>query len=122
MGGRTAKIQMRRLGGVNLVSAAGELDLWKGRELSVALRKVVGEEEGPLVVDLTKAEGIGATALAALLNALRRLTRQRRRVSLIMAPGSLRESFELAGMLKTFNVHPTLEAALADLEHGARRQ
>ena len=122
MGGRTAKIQMRRLGGVNLVSAAGELDLWKGRELSVALRKVVGEEEGPLVVDLTKAEGIGATALAALLNALRRLTRQRRRVSLIMAPGSLRESFELAGMLETFNVHPTLEAALADLEHGARRQ
>lgn len=110
-----SEVHARRIGRAIVVSAAGEVNSRARRELSAALLESATGDD-PVVVDLTDASVVDSTAIGVLLNALRRLTRQDRQLSVVIPPGPVRRSFELAQLVDTFSVHPTLQAALAEAE------
>jgi anti-anti-sigma regulatory factor len=48
-----------------------------------------------------------------LMNGVRRLTRQRRRMVIVCPPGPVRRVFELLGLVGTFHIVDTREEAVA---------
>jgi anti-anti-sigma factor len=63
---------------------------------------VVGE--GHVVLDLTETSFIDSAGISTLLNGLRRLTRQRRKMIVVCPPGPPRRVFELLGLVGTFHL------------------
>jgi anti-anti-sigma factor len=111
-----SEVHTCRIGRAIVVSASGELDSRARRELGGALVESATGDDDPVLVDLTDASVVDSTVIGVLLNALRRLTRQDRHLSVVIPPGPLRRSFELARLVDTFSIHPTLHAALAEAE------
>lgn len=111
-------VEARVDAGVNVIAAAGEVDHGSVPLLSDALRRVTLEAEGPVVVDLCDVSFIDSSGISTLLNALRRLTRQRRKMVVVCPPGPLRRVFEMLGLLGTFELLDSRESALAVAESG----
>lgn len=102
------------LGSVLVIAITGELDHATAPLVSDALRRATLESDGPVVVDLCDTMFIDSAGISTLLNALRRLTRQRRRMAIVCPPaGPLRRTFELLGLIGTFELFDTRGAALA---------
>lgn len=110
------EVHTRRIGPAIVVSASGELDSRAHRKLAAALVDSATSNQDPVLVDLADASVVDSTTLGMLLNALRRLTRQDRHLSVVIPPGPVRRSFELARLVDTFSLHATLRAALAEAE------
>ncbi len=118
---------VRREGGVGLhitetrrdnavvLTLRGELDLRSSPNLRVQLADLVRRCDADVVLDLEDVSFIDSTGLAAMLNALRRLTRARRRLILVCADGPVRRILRLTRLDGTFVVHEFVEDALAAL-------
>ena len=96
----------------HVVTLSGELDLLGAPRLSVLLSEVMRSGTGGLVVDLTDLEFIDSTGIATLLNALRRLTRQSRRMAIVVRPGPVRRALEIARLLDDLRASASLREAL----------
>ena len=105
-------IAREEVDGAVVLSAQGYLDLSTRLKLTTALNDAVTTERGPVILDLCEATFLDSTGLGVLMNALRRLTRQRRDLRLVCPPGSIRRIFELTGLDGTFSIHATREEAL----------
>jgi anti-sigma B factor antagonist len=101
------------LGSVRLIAASGEIDHLSARIVADALRRATVEGDGNVVLDLGEASFIDSAGISTLLNGVRRLTRQRRRMVIVCPPGPVRRVFELLGLVGTFDVVDTREQALA---------
>jgi anti-sigma B factor antagonist len=100
----------RRNGDV-VVRLAGEIDLYNAAEVGAALEQA--GESGParVVVDLAQVDFVDSTALGTLIEARKRLDSAR---LVLAAPGrDVRRALEVAGLLVHFDVHDTVDAALA---------
>lgn len=73
------------------VLVAGELDIAAAPELRAVLDRIVREDDGSVLVDLSETTFLDSSGLAVLLNALRRLTRARRELRVRCAPGPPRD-------------------------------
>jgi anti-sigma B factor antagonist len=98
---------------VRLIAAAGEIDHVSSRIVADALRRATVDGDGNVVLDLCEASFIDSAGISTLLNGVRRLTRQRRRMVIVCPPGPVRRVFELLGLVGTFDVVDTREQALA---------
>jgi anti-anti-sigma factor len=107
------RIDEQLLGGVNLIVAEGEIDHLSAPVLADVLRRVTLEGEGNVVLDLCDTSFIDSAGISTLLNGLRRLTRQRRRMLLVCPPGGVYRVFELLGLVGTFDLVASREQALA---------
>lgn len=96
-----------------LIVTRGDIDHDTSSRVADALRRVTLEEEGPVVVDLSETGFIDSAGISTLLNGLRRLTRQRRRMLLVCPPGPPMRVFELLGLVGTFDIVATRAEALA---------
>jgi anti-sigma B factor antagonist len=96
-----------------LITARGDIDHVTAPLVADALRRVTLEAEGPVVLDMTETSFIDSAGISTLLNGLRRLTRQRRRMLVVCPPGPPRRVFELLGLVGTFDLFETREQALA---------
>ena len=105
-------IVTRHVGAATVLEARGHIDLATRLKLSTALNDAVTEGEGPVIIDLCAIEFIDSTGIGVLLNALRRLTRQGRVLSVICPPGAVRRVFEVTGLESTFSLHEELRPAL----------
>ena len=105
-------IAREEVDGAVVLRARGYLDLSTRLKLSTALNDAVIADSGPIVVDLCDATFLDSTGLGVLVNALRRLTRQRRELRIVCPPGKIRRIFELSGLEQTFSIHETREEAL----------
>jgi anti-sigma B factor antagonist len=101
------------LGEVELVAVRGDIDLGSAAQLGDELSHAVWQAKGPVVVDLTGVQFMDSTGLHLLLNTLRRLKRQRRELALACDAPAVLRVFETTGLLETFTIEPTREAALA---------
>lgn len=101
-----------------VLRAQGFLDLSTRLKLSTALNEVVTSDGRPVVVDLCDVTFLDSTGLGVLMNALRRLTRQRRDLRIACPPGNVRRIFELSGLDETFALHDSREEALASVATG----
>jgi anti-sigma B factor antagonist len=108
------QIDTRLQEGSCLLEVHGYVDISTRLKLSTALNEAVTAGERPVVVDLCEVEFIDSTGIGVLLNALRRLTRQRRALRLVCPPGRVRRVFEVAGLEGTFEFHERVEQALVN--------
>ena len=100
-------------GGAHLIATAGEIDHATSRLLADALRRATVAGEGNVVLDLSEVSFIDSAGISALLNGLRRLTRQRRKLIVVCPPGRPRRVFELLGLVGTFDLVGSRSEALA---------
>jgi anti-anti-sigma factor len=66
---------------------------------------------GDVVVDLRSTTFMDSTGLSTLLNALRRLTRQDRRLVVVCPEGAVRHTIRISGLIETFGVAEDVDAA-----------
>lgn len=96
-----------------MIVASGEIDRSTAPALSDRLRIATFEGKGAVTVDLCEVSFMDSSGISVLLNALRRLTRQRRAFRLVCAPGNVRRVFELTGLVGTFAIYASIEEAVA---------
>jgi anti-sigma B factor antagonist len=109
----TVHIGEESLDGACVLTVAGELDMAAAPHLSEKLNTLIRSGGGDVVVDLERVSFVDSTGLAVLLNALRRLTRARRRMAVIIGNGAVRRAFEVTRLHWTFDVFDDVESALA---------
>ncbi len=105
-------VRVRRHGAAHVVEVRGEVDLAGAPAVRDALAQAVDEGSGAVVVDLGRTPLLSSAVLSTLLNAVRRLARQRRRLVLVGGPG-VERILRLARLEETFPVYPDLQRALA---------
>jgi anti-sigma B factor antagonist len=93
----------------------GELDLRTAPGLRVQLADLVRRCDADVVLDLDGVGFIDSTGLAAMLNALRRLTRAGRRLMLVCPDGAVLRILRLTRLDSTFTVHEYVDDALEAL-------
>ena len=99
--------------GALVVRLGGELDVYNAGVVRDALLEVAGRtEDGRLVVDLAQVSFVDSTLLGVLVEARTRVAD--RRAFLLAAPGlEVRRALEVSGLDRHFEVHETIESALA---------
>jgi anti-anti-sigma factor len=97
----------------HLIAARGDIDHLTAPLLADALRRVTLEREGRVVIDLCDTVFIDSAGISTLLNGLRRLTRQRRKMVVICPPGPPLRVFQILGLVGTFDIVATREEAAA---------
>jgi anti-sigma B factor antagonist len=107
-------VNTRRIDDVLVVTAIGEIDISTRLRLSTALNDVVTRDHEPVVIDLAAISFMDSSGLGILLNALRRLVRQQRRLTLVCPPGEVRRVMNLTGLIDSFSVHDELGPAVAE--------
>ena len=105
-------------GDVRVVAVTGEVDLDTAERFNEGLRVALQGGTGPVVVDLCRVPFMDSTGLHLLLNALRRLTRQRRMLAIACEPLGVRRLFELTRMDGTFDLYPSRAEAVAAVAGG----
>ena len=99
--------------GAVVLTVSGELDVAASPGFSEKLNEVIRLKPGDVVVDLSRVSFVDSTGLAVLLNALRRLTRARRRMAVVIGAGAVRRAFDITRLHWTFDVFDDVDEALA---------
>lgn len=112
-GGRVDPVAgVDRLGGGVVVRLAGELDLYNAHQVREALLACSAENPVRLVVDLGEVQFVDSTALGVLVEARSRM--EDKQAFLLAAPGAeTRRALEVSGLDRHFNVHRSVDDALA---------
>lgn len=100
-----------------VVLVEGELDLVSAPQLKDELTKLLHGSEGRLVLDLDGVPFMDSTALSVLVGVQRRLGPDQRMAIATARPEVLRV-FELSGLAVSFQIFPTVDAALAYAQRG----
>lgn len=108
----TLTIDEEQIDGAVVLSVAGELDVAAAPALSEKLNHLIRTGAGDVVVDLRRVSFVDSTGLAVLLNALRRLTRARRRMAVVIGNGAVQRAFEVTRLHWTFDVFDSVDSAL----------
>ena len=97
-------VDRHREGEVEVITVEGDLDVFTTRTLRAALEDVIWRTAGDVVLDLCAAESIDTHGLAAVLNAVRRLTRLDRGLTVVCPPGGARRAFDITGVGRQLTV------------------
>jgi anti-sigma B factor antagonist len=96
-----------------LIAVCGDVDHMTAPILADALRRATVDGEGRVVLDLCETSFIDSAGISTLLNGLRRLTRQRRKLIVVCPPGPPRRVFEMLGLVGTFHLVDSVGEATA---------
>src|SRR5256714_14856375 len=107
------QLQEQAIGDAHLIAANGEIDQVSSRLVADALRRATLAGEGNVVLDMSETNFIDSAGISALLNGLRRLTRQRRKLIVVCPPGPPRRVFETPGLVGTVELLNSRRQALA---------
>jgi anti-sigma B factor antagonist len=112
-GGRVDPVAgVDRLDGGVVVRLAGELDLYNAHQVREALLACSAENPARLVVDLGEVQFVDSTALGVLVEARSRMADKQ--AFLLAAPGpETRRALEVSGLDRHFNIHASVDDALA---------
>ena len=101
------------VGPATVLAVQGELDIARGPALGVRIDEALHACASCLVVDLCDVEFLDSTGLAVLLNARRRTRRLGRQLKLVCNVESTLQLLRLTRLDRDFEVHATLDEALA---------
>jgi anti-sigma B factor antagonist len=113
-------ISLERVDPVIVVAIRGDLDASTTGEMTSALEAVIQDHDRHVVVDGNAIDFIDSTGITALIGAMRRLNRTRRRLALVHGPGPLSRALQVTGLEHTFEIHPTVDAAVTALGDAPR--
>ena len=109
-------IALDATGPVVVLTASGEVDAHTVGELTAAVDTAVTEHERHVVIDAEAISFIDSTGITALVAAMRRLNRSRRRLALACdASSATGKALAMTGLDRMFELHPTVERAVAAL-------
>jgi anti-sigma B factor antagonist len=111
-----ASVHTENEDGSPVVVASGEIDMatapMLGRELTAAIQA----GDGAVVLDLVDVTFFDSSGLRVAIVAHRELGERGRRLAVVCDPeGHVRRTFTLAGLSEVLDLHPSREAALAEL-------
>jgi anti-anti-sigma factor len=89
---------------VDVVVAAGEVDVATNVRLARALHRLTNDHDRPAVVDLRQVRFMDSTGVHHLLKLQRRLARQGRSLTVMCAPGPVYRILESLGLIETLNL------------------
>jgi anti-sigma B factor antagonist len=96
-----------------VIAPEGELDLYTIPALAPELNEAAGADDPHVIIDLSAVTLVDSTALGAIVEAQRRITRQGRRLSVVAPHGSVAAVLlELTGLRSHLSVFVSREAAL----------
>jgi anti-sigma B factor antagonist len=107
------QVHEEAVGDAHVIAARGEIDQVSARLVADALRRATLAGEGDVVLDMSETNFIDSAGISTLLNGLRRLTRQRRKLIVVCPPGPPRRVFETLGLMGTFDLVSSRREALA---------
>ena len=102
--------------GTIVLEVAGELDGSTKHVLRKALEGALGRARRAVVVDLCSVTFMDSTGLALMLNAARRLTRQRMGFAIVVDDGPVKRAFQIAGLEPCFRFASCVEDGVRDAQ------
>ncbi len=103
-----------REAGRTVVTVSGEVDVATAPALRECLDRVVGLDEGAVVVDLRGVTFIDSTGLGVLIGAHRASSDAGRELRLVLAEPRILKVFEITGLTDLFAIDGSLEEATTD--------
>ena len=98
---------------VAVLSVHGEIDLGTAPALREVLLPVLEHQTGPVVVDLSEVAFMDSTGVHVLVDTLRRLEPQNRRLAIVCREGGqVHRLLALVGLLDALTVHRSRESAV----------
>jgi anti-sigma B factor antagonist len=97
---------------VEVISLAGEVDLYTAPEFKQELLRVIGEGASQVIVDLTDTTFIDSTTLGVLVGGVKRLRPNGGQLSLVCSDRNITKIFEITGLDRVFAIYPTRDEAL----------
>jgi anti-sigma B factor antagonist len=102
--------------GSPVVVVTGEIDMATAPMLGRELTSAIESGDGSVVLDLTDVTFFDSSGLRVAIVAHRDLGDRGRRLAVVCDPeGHVRRTFALAGLADVLDLHPSREAALAEL-------
>ena len=108
------QLSTRQEGGVAVVSAAGEIDVFTAPDLDAHLASLQSSGSTNLVVDLTRVAFLDSTGLGVLVKALKRARDVRGWIRLVVTTDRIRKIFDITGLDASMPIFDTVEAAVAN--------
>ena len=114
-----ASVTVEERGDAVVLAVEGEIDVANATGIGTLLERGVGNDVSAAIVDLTALEFVDSSGIRMLFELAGRLG-ERRLEARIVAPagGTIQRTLELVDFDRAAPVHPTLDAALADLGAG----
>ncbi|RKS75525.1 anti-sigma B factor antagonist [Motilibacter peucedani] len=109
-------ISSRSEGGVIIVEATGELDTHAAPRLLGTLRDLSTQGRQRVVVDLTGVTFVDSAALGVLIGARKRARLGDGELHLVVTHPHVLRLLHMTGLHKVFDVHGTVDAALAAVQ------
>ena len=104
-------VERSQVDGCALLAVEGELDIATAPRMLSALNEALRGLKLPLVVDLSQVDFVDSTGLALLINAHTRVMRLGQGFAISCPAGPIARIFEIADMVDTLRVRPTVTAA-----------
>lgn len=101
------EVSVRSVDAIDLLAVEGEIDFGTSERFGEALRTVVLDRAGEVLVDLRDVAFMDSTGIHHLVAAQRRLALQGRQFALVCAPGPVHDVLETTGLLEQLGVHRT---------------
>jgi anti-sigma B factor antagonist len=97
----------------NVLPLEGEIDLHVSPRVAAALRTLIEQKPGRLVVDLSRVTYIDSSGLAALIEGMQNVEAYGGKFVLAGVQENVRPIFEIARLDQVFIIFPHVDAALA---------
>lgn len=106
-------VTSRTSGDRTIVQVAGEIDVYTAPTLREELATQQDAGAVDLVIDLTGVPFMDSTGLGVLVGALKRARTTGGHLRLVIDQEKLLKVFKITALTQVFEIHPTLDAALA---------
>ena len=104
--------QVRELSEAVAVDISGDVDLHRSPALRETLAKLIDQNPGRLVLNLTEVGYMDSSGVATLVEALQRIQRKQGRLLLHSLNPRVQSIFEIARLESIFEIYPSEDEAL----------
>lgn len=102
-------------GGGAVLRVGGEIDVYTAPKLREEVIELVDRGALYIIMDMREVEFLDSTGLGALVGVLKRLRTREGSLSLVISSDRIMRIFRITGLVKIFDIHPTvLQAITAD--------
>ena len=110
----------RREGVRTVVSVAGEIDVYTAPSLREQLAELDAQGVSDIVVDMSAVEFLDSTGLGVLVGGLKRARLRGGSLRLVSDQEKILKILRITGLIRVFEIHPDVRAALDAPEAQAR--
>ena len=107
------RLEVRQQGDWTVVEVGGEIDVATAPRLREQLISLVNAQKYRIVVSLEAVDFIDSTGLGVLISGLKRCRTHGGELGLVLTEPRILKVFEITGLLAVFDVHETIDDAVA---------